>query len=339
MTNVFDPEIHYRTPAGWLNATTGVFTPVQFPTEATVGIAALPGWTPTVTIGSPEAGELVQFGEMGGILQDTRIYGALMITNAHVTVRRCEIIGGCVDNTYGNSVGNDLLIEDTTIRLDPAGVGTEFTEGVSAIGNTGMVVRRTAILDHIEGFRIGGSTYPLRDPAFTTDAYLTKMYNCYVRITGPEPCSHDQGIAYHGDGMQAFDDGHAGIGLRVRNSTIVSIDKWTTDQTPGVGDPGCGGTSCFICGTTQAQPFDFDGVVMSGAGFSWQCNNGGIYKNLYFVDESWVFGPLSTDRWDLIDEETWSAYVCTLDPSGQPATITGSIPHGYPGFGPFDPPP
>jgi hypothetical protein len=341
MTNVYNPLVKYRTAEGWFDVATATTTTVEFPTATNVGVDAIEGWIPTTTIGSPEAGELVQFSETGGVLQDTRIYGALMITAAHVTVRRCEVIGGVLSNGYGNTIGNDLLVEDCTVKLDPPGVpqqGGEFTSGYSAIGDTGMLVRRTAILDHIEGFRLGGSTMPLRDPAYTTDAHLTRMYNCYVRITGPHPCSPIQGLDYHGDGLQAFDDGHAGVGLKVRNSTIISVDQWTTDQTPGVGDPGCGGTSCMICGTTQAQPFDIDGLLMSGAGYCYECNNGGILKNLYIVDGSWVYHPLSIDRWDLVDEATWSGYICDLDVDGQPSTIVGSIPYGYPGFGPLDPP-
>jgi hypothetical protein len=283
---------------------------------------------------------LFQFGEPGGVLEDTRIYGGLMITGPHITVRRCEIIGGCIDNTYGNQVGNDLLIEDTTVKLDPAGVNTDFT-GQFACGTTGMLVRRCAFLDTTEGFRIGGSDQPLRDPAYTTNAHNTRIYNTYIRITGPHPCSPTQGIDYHGDGMQAFDGGFAGVTLTMRNCRIESVDQWTTGQTPGVGDPGCGGTSCMIAGAAQAQPFDIDGVIMSGAAYCFVCENGGVYKNLYIVEDSWVYGPVSVpdEGWAITDAEQWSAYTCTLDGSGQVDTIIGSIPHGYPGFGPLDPPP
>lgn len=103
----------------------------------------------------------------------------------------------------------------------------------------------------------------------------------------------------------------------------------------------------MIAGLNQSQPMDVDGLIMSGALFSFVVECGGSFRNLYFEAGSnpdsipaGVRGPISVPpaAWTITDEEAWSALICTLDANGQPDTITASIPHGWQ-TGPFDPPP
>ena len=197
---------------------------MEYPNATNVGVDALDGWTPLTTVGAPTSDDTrvgFQYGEPGGVLEDVRIYGSLLITGPHITVRRCEIIGGTIDNSYGNQVGNDLLVEDSTVRLDPPGVNTGYSLGFPAILSAGFTLRRCAVLDTTEDPAPGVHHMPLRDPA-VTDGYHVRMYNTYIRITGPSPCSAVSGVDYHGDGIQCFDGALGGVPFTIRNCTSAA---------------------------------------------------------------------------------------------------------------------
>lgn len=317
MRTATDVQVSYRTEAGWVDALSGMLTPVQFPTATSVGVDAIPGWTPTFTI----TDDNYQVFDAGAVVEDIRVVNGTIYARApHVTIRRCEVINGSITNEYGN-VHNGMVVEDCTIRASPAGAAIPLN---SAMGIAGYTVRRTAIIDTNEGPHTGFSDAVLDDP---TDplGYAVRIFDCYFQITGPMPCD---GIDYHGDILQCFDGGNGGVPLQIRNSTFISNDNL----------PDCGASAGIGSGVGQSGLHDIDGLILAGAAASYHNDCGGTVRNMYFVDNSWIYFPVSIDTpyWPLITE--WSAWTVVLDENGQPTTRTHSVPHGYPGYGPFDPP-
>jgi hypothetical protein len=325
-TYIESPKVQYRVAGGWADGLTGTVTPLLgFPTDTTVGVDAIPGWEPSEVISEPE--QYMYIFEEGAVYEDVRWVDTGVIVRApHVTFRRCEVVGAYVFNEYANHIANGMLFEDSTIRYTPPGVGIVNS---SAIGEAGFTMRRSSILDVNEGVRTGGSLQVGADLLDPDDplGYTVRIYDSYVRITGPTPCDFD----YHGDGWQCSDSGLPGGGVpcRIRNSRIRSIDQ--------AGD--CAGTSCMISGAGHGRPFDIDGLILGGAGYCFYYYVGGDIRNLYFEDDSWIIGPLTfgSDIWDITT--TWSnVHTAVLDEDGQPTTITGTIPQGWNGLDPLDPP-
>lgn len=323
---VNDPKVSYRTAGGWIDALSGVFTPdLGFPTATTVGVDAIPGWTPTATV----VDDNVTVTEAGAVVEDLRIVNGVLIVRApHVTVRRCETINGGFTNDYGLTVYNDCTFEDCTARATPPGLGTPLN---AAWGNAGYTCRRCAVIDTNEGWHTGASAasgFTLADPT-DPKQFKVRLYDCFARITGPPDCS-ELGIDYHGDVLQCFDGSNGGVPLVIRNCAFYSNDDL----------PDCGASAILGCGYPQSQPIDLDGCIMYGAAISYHNDCGGKVRNLYIVEDAAVFFGLGVDDagWTRHDPDNWSAWNVTLTPDGQIASKVASYPFGYPGFGPLDPP-
>jgi hypothetical protein len=335
-TNV---RVSYRIEGAWVDALTGATTPVfaGFPNDTTVGIAQFPGWEPDVVVEDQVDGWYID--ETDAVIEDVRYLNTPVIVRAtNVTFRRCEFIGCILDNNYNTDLWNRMVVEDCTLKCDPPGFRPLVGHSLPSIATGGYTARRVALIDVTEGFRTGGSNYTLQDESDLLGKQV-RLIDCYSRHTGPDPCTAQDGIDYHGDGLQTFDGALGGVPLVIRNCRFKSIDKRTTEQPEEEPLPLCSGTSCIISGFHQSLEADVDGFLMGGAAATFAVESGGDFRNLYFEDDDWVFTPVSvsSDGWNRIGD--WSALVCTLDANGQPDLITGSIPHGYPGFGPFDPPP
>jgi hypothetical protein len=300
-----------------------------FPTADTVGVDAIPGWTPDTTI---TPGEVYFINTEGALFEDTRFVDCfIVIQQPHVTFRRCEIVGGAMLNYEGGStLANDVLFEDSTIRYTPAG-HSPLGPGPTAFGCiAGSTLRRSALIDVNEGVRTGGSgggTISLLDPD-VPNAWDVNIIDSYIRLHGPTP--YDAGVDWHGDCWEPGDTGLPGGGVRtvIRNSVF-----WCDDDPPLVA------SSCMTTGFGHMLPFDINGLILSGGGYSFYNRSGGDYRNMYFNDGSWTFGPIVTDDplgWSRVT--TWeNVKVCTIDGAGQPDTIIGSIPLGWEG-GAYDPP-
>ena len=339
-TYIENPKVQYRVAGGWVNALTGDTTPVPgFPTVSSVGVeAAAPGWEP-VTVIEDQPGGFIEIGEEGAVVEDFRFIDTTVIARApHITFRRCEFVSNTLNNHVGGpTLYNGMVVEDCTFRNEPNGVTTGGV-GNAAVSVAGMTLRRCLFNRVTEGIRTGGTTWALADGDDPL-GYTVRIYDCYVGITGPDPCI---GIDYHGDCVQSSDTGLPGGGtpLRIRRCHFDSLDRdKDPDADPPEVSPLCGGNSCITTAFGHSQPWDIDGLILSGSGIGMYLRSGGDIRNTYFVDDSFVFGPLtaSDDDWELVT--TWQGYGCTLDGAGQVDEITGTIPFGYPGFGPYDPPP
>lgn len=311
-TNVTDPNIHYRTAEGWVDATSGAFTRVEFPTASNVGVAAIDGWEPATVVSGSD-----QFivSDEGAVLEDLRIVGPCGITPyvPHVTFRRCEFINCSITTDYGNLIHNGFTLEDCTLRADPVGASLPLNY---AVGIAGFTARRCAILDANEGWRTGGSEMPLDDPA-DPHGYAVRIFDSYCQITGPPDCV-EEGIDYHGDALQAVDGGVGGVPLTLRNCVLTSTD---------ISD--CGASTIIGAGYLQSNPINADGVILSGAAVSLHAECGGDFRNMYFVDDSWIFYPIDfgVSGWDRVGD--WSAWTVELDVDGQPSTRVASFPRGW----------
>jgi hypothetical protein len=335
MTNVYDPKIKYRTPTGWLDALTGEFTPVAFPRAtawnddglgiaANVGVDGIPGWTPAITI---EDDTLICSTE-GAVVEDVRVInGGIRVDAPNVTIRRCEIINGSFFNDYGAVIGNGVLYEDCTTRADPPGALLGLNTPWSTAGYT---CNRCAILLNGEGWHTGNSGTPLADPDHP-DGYTVRLYNCYAEIISQEGC----GIVsdYHGDVLQAYDGGGGGVPLVIRNCTLRA------DPVP---IPDCHASAHLGMGVTQAGPADIDGVFMHGASaVPLHADCGGKFRNIYITEDCVDIFAVAIDVYYWSITTVWDRVVLCdgITADGQPGPPTASVPYGWPGFGPLDPPP
>jgi hypothetical protein len=352
-----DPKIHYRTATGWVDALSGAFKPVAFPTALTTGVyAADPTWTPTFEISNDNFTII----EPGAVVEDFRVTNGVVIIQApHVTIRRAEIVNGTIVNEYGGIIYNGLTIEDVTMRCTPPGKWMQTIHN-TAILTAGYTCRRVLIYDTNEGVHFGGSALPLADPSDPLGRTV-RLYDCFTNIIGPVSaitgiyCMYDDQMVaddifsgphsvgdwvdWHGDTCQAEDDGHGGVPLKVRNCSFMSRDHQARPTDPHH-DYGCGASAIWYTRPTQAAPPDVDGLMVSGAGYSIHNGCGGDWRNVYVEKDAYYYGPIETEP------ETWASVgiwdnicVATFNhTTGQPDTIFGRIPRGYPGYGPLDPP-
>lgn len=310
----------------------------DFPMPDTVGVyAAAPGWEPETTIDESAGDGFVQYTTEDEVIEDTRFVNTAVIVKAtHVTFRRCEIISNVLQNHDGGpTLYNGMVLEDCTFRNDPDGVTTGGI-GNAAVSLGGMTLTRCSFDRVTEGVRVGGTNWTLADPA-DPNGYQVRIHDCYIGITGPNPCDE---FDYHGDCMQSSNPGVGvdGVPVEIRNVHFNSLDRYKI--APGEDPPGCGGNSCMTGAVGEYEPLDVDRALMYGSGIQFYNRSGGIFRNLYFVQDSWQVGPLLVEneaQWDSIT--TWEdIYTCTIDSNGQPATLVHSIPRGWNGSDPLPPP-
>lgn len=315
-----DARIKIRTVDGWLDPLTGVTTPIVWPTEDNVGINAIAGWEPTAMVSDDN----YRITTPGTVIEDMHlINGSFLVFAPNVTLRRCLITNGGITNYDAPVINNGMLVEDCTVVIDPP--GSEI--GIHTVINmAGFTANRCAFLDVHEGIQTGGTAGPLADPD-NPDGYKVRIYNSYFRGqspgTGTDPCPE-----FHGDLMQPVDFGGTGGTEFVVRNTVM----WTVER-----NPYCGFSSCMDAYPGHCQPVDIDGLVLSGAAFSYRGNAGGSIKNLYINNNAWNFWPvtISEASWPLVTE--WDCVVFNgLDVDGQPTEPVGRIPYGYL-YGPPDP--
>ena len=336
MIDVRDPKISYRTETGWVDALTGAFESVAFPhatswdingvpLTCSVGVDGIDGWEPTTVV---EGNYIIT--EPDAVIEDVRVVGgAFAIGAPRVTLRRCEAYNGLFLNDYGPALGNGLLMEDCTQRGDPVGTSSPLNAAFTVNGYT---CNRCATIGGIEGWHTGGSEIPLMDPDHP-DGNTIRLYNCYGSIHFPVDCTALD-IDWHGDVFQGFDGVPPGGGVQniIRNTALYSTDEL----------PDCGASAIIGIGAGHSQPVDFDGIILSGSGTPLHADCGGKFRNIY-IDASTTpyFFPVSIEPefWPLVEvwENVFTVDGVTVD--GQPGEILNTIPYGYPGYGPLDPPP
>ena len=322
--HVNNPKISYRTADGWLDALTGELSVIRFPTVDTVGINAIPGWTPTTTI----TDENLRITGAGTVIEDVLVTnGSILAFAPNVTIRRCKVINGGIYNYDAPAINNGMLVEDCTIQMIPPANVIPLNVCVSMAGFT---LRRVAIIDVMEGIQIGGTAGPLTDPTHP-DGYAVRLYDCFFRGQVPFPESGDPTepcYGYHGDLMQPLDfGGTGGTEFIVRNCTV-----WSNER-----NPYCGFSSLFDAYYGHCRPVDIDGLMMSGGAGCYRGGAGGSVKNMFLHQDSWNFYPVA------ITDEAWERYTywdCVtfdeLDEDGQPLNILARVPYTWP-YGPLAP--
>jgi hypothetical protein len=184
-----------------------------FPTAATAGVPA--GWKPARTIEGD-----YEVNQVGAVVRDLRINGALIINAPYVTVQRVEIIGGSIENFHDLTCHNGLVIQDSTIRRGPS----TDTGDPSAIGTGGYTASGVLIDGVAEGFRVSGAG----------DCGPVHIEGSYARVVSPDTCGD-----WHGDALQ----GYFGDQLTIRNTVLILDER-----------PGCDGTAPFFGSMSSAIP-------------------------------------------------------------------------------------
>lgn len=247
------PSSSTSTASPTPSPTTSTPPPGGFPTATSVGVPA--GWTPTVirsgwTITAP------------GVYTDIRVHGSINVRALGVTLRRVEVVGGVIDNEDAGRCYNNLLLEDVTVKQ-----GATYTNAGAdgVIGPGGYTARRVAIVDRVEGFRVGGYSNAGCGPVL--------IENSYSRATPPRPCGD-----WHGDALQGYD----APPLTIRNSTLI------LDHT------GCSGTSAYFYPVGQ-QPAVVDGLLVQGGGFTFRSDSSVSVRGLRIVNNTWIYSSVERD--------------------------------------------
>ncbi len=268
------------TPETTEPATTAAPPVKGFPTRDSAGLPS--GWKPKRTV----TGDFwVQ--HRGAVEEDLRITnGVIYVTAPGVTLRRIEAIASVVVNDYNDRCSAGLLIEDSDFVRSSAPTTEEAWPAVSAGGYT---VRNVVIDGVPEGLRASNKER----------CGGIGIKDSFIRVTSPDVCSD-----WHGDGLQ----GYGGGTIKVRR-TVMILDV----------ENNCHGTAPFFNPAEQGNDaVDIDGLVVAGGGYPFRNGTPGSVRNLYVVDQSWVYNPLDVDC-SLVTE--WSAAVVTMDSAGQPVPL------------------
>lgn len=251
-----------------------------FPTAASTGIPS--GWTPKTKV----SGDYWVRTD-GAVVQDLEITnGAIHVAAKNVTLRRISGTDTVVDNYANGTCYNGLTIEDSSFVTK----GRTTDAGDPVIGPGGYTVRNVLIDGAPEGLRVGGKGLGCSG---------VDVVDSFVRIAAPQVCND-----WHGDGIQGYDGGH----LVVRNSTIIMNESST-----------CQGTAPFFYPADQGNTsIDVDGLVVSGAGYSFRDGMPGTVKNLNVVENAWGYGPISVKCSAVT---SWQASIVRLGSTGQPQVV------------------
>ncbi|MER7557269.1 hypothetical protein ABTZ46_10030 [Nocardioides sp. NPDC126508] len=268
------------TPETTEPATTAAPPVKGFPTRESAGLPS--GWKPKRTV----TGDFwVQ--HRGAVVEDLRITnGVIYVTAPGVTLRRIEAIASVVVNDYNDQCSSGLRIEDSDFVRSSAPTTEEAWPAVSAGGYT---VDNVVIDGVPEGLRASNKER----------CGGIGIKDSFIRVTSPDVCSD-----WHGDGLQ----GYGGGKIKVRR-TVMILDVKNS----------CYGTAPFFNPAEQGNDsVDIDGLVVAGGGYPFRNGTPGSVRNLYVVDQSWVYNPLDVDC-SLVTE--WSAAVVTMDSAGQPVPL------------------
>lgn len=340
MTIVSNPKVSYRIDGAWVDALTGVTYPdLGWPNITNVGVAAIPGWAPVATYDYTGTENNLQIFDADSVISDVRVIGGSIIVRApRVTLRRCEVVNGAIFNDYSDVLGNGLLMEDCTVRCDPPG----FKPPVSiSIGVAGYTCRRCALIDVYEGWRAGNAAAPLMDPDHP-DGYRIKIFDSYCTIVADADCS--AASDYHGDCFQAVDDTTWPFGVPI---TLRNVSMYAQNHII----PDCTASQSIASGSAAGPdhaasgPWDINGVLLGGRYATAYLNDcGGTVRNMYIEDHPQTVILVGSN---IPTEEMFARHtvwenvfaVADINEDGSPGEIVGTIPYGYPGYGPLDPPP
>ena len=259
--------------------------PGGFPNPASTGVPA--GWTPAQT----QSTDMV-IRTPGAVVEDIRFTdgASISVYADDVTIRRVEMLGGVINNQYGDApanCGHNMVIENVTFKQQP---GQFVPSDVPVIGEGSYTARGIEVDGRGEGPRL-------------SDCGPVTLENSFMRIHGADEGTPacDQ---VHSDGVQAV----AGVGATARNNTIIF-------------ETSCGTSPWFVVNpSVNTGTYTVDRLLVSGGGYSFRQEVTGSVTGLRIVDGAWVYGPL--DEMDCSSLSNWEAKLVTIDANYQ---VTGDV--------------
>lgn len=269
-----------QTPTDDPTTITETPSEAAFPTQATTGVPA--GWIPKQVVNGTH-----RITQPGAVVEDIRVNGSIEIAAPDVTLRRVEVVGGGIDNFTGPTCQGGLLVEDTTIRRDPA--GTTRASDPPALGAGSFTARRVEVDGLPEGFRVGGRA---------SGCGPVLIEGSWARVVRPDECGD-----WHGDGIQGYD----GPALTVRRTSLI------------LDESGCGGTAPFFYPAGQGNTsVDIDGLLIDGGGYGFRLGTPGTVRGLAIVKDSWYYGPINVRCSAL---SGWQADIVTVSADGDTTPV------------------
>jgi hypothetical protein len=263
--------------------------PGGFPNPASTGVPA--GWTPAQTMSTD-----LTIREPGTVVEDVRFTdgAGINVYADNVTIRRVELLGGEINNVYGDTpvnCGHNMVVENVTFKQQP---GQFEPSDFPVIGDGSYTMRAVEIDGRGEGPRL-------------SDCGPVTIENSFIRIHGA-----NEGTAacadVHSDGVQAV----AGVGATARNNTIIF-------------ETGCGTSPWFVVRPTENRgTYIVDRLLVSGGGYSFRQELTGSVTGLRVVDGAWGYGPL--DEMACGSLSNWEAKLVTIDANYQVTGVTGDLP-------------
>jgi hypothetical protein len=259
--------------------------PGGFPNPASTGVPA--GWEPAQTMSTD-----MTIRTPGTVVEDIRFTdGASIAVYADdVTIRRVEMLGGTINNQYGDApanCGHDMVIENVTFKQVP---GQFVSSDVPVIGEGSYTARNIEVDGRGEGPRL-------------SDCGPVTLENSFIRIHGADEGTPECD-AVHSDGVQAV----AGVGATARNNTIVF-------------ETSCGTSPWFVVNpSVNTGSYTVDRLLVSGGGFSFRQQVTASVTGLRIVDGAWVYGPM--EEMDCSSISSWEAKLVNIDANYQ---VTGVV--------------
>jgi hypothetical protein len=231
-----------------------------YPTAGCTGVPA--GWEP----GTTHQGDLTVT-KAGTVLTDYLVTGTLWVQAPDVTIRRSRVYG-TIDNFRGDRIYGHLTIEDTEVVNPP---GQEFSTNLQyAFGVADYTCRRCKVVNRLEGWRVGASSYSGAAPVTIEDSFA------HLAVP-PGLCAS---VDPHGDGIQ----GYGGPTALIRHNTIDQrLDDCPTAPIFIPDQDNAGGTveNNLVAGGSYA-------LRLTGGSFPSVSGN-------KIVDGTAAFGPLEVD--------------------------------------------
>jgi hypothetical protein len=231
-----------------------------YPTAACTGVPA--GWRPRTT----HRGDLTVT-KAGTVLTDHLVTGTLWVQATDVTIRNSRVYG-TIDNFVGDRIYGHLTIENTEVVNPP---GEKLSSNLQyAFGVADYTCRRCKVVNRLEGWRVGASSYSGAGPVTIEDSF--------AQLTVPPGLC--ESVDPHGDGIQ----GYGGPTALIRHNTI---DQRRDD---------CPTAPIFIPDQDNAGGTVEDNLVAGGS-FALRLT-GGSFPSVTgnkIVDGTAAFGPLEVD--------------------------------------------
>ncbi len=252
------------------------------------GSCALPKYPAPSCTGAPSGTSFTTYNgdyyarTNGETINATHITGNVLILANNVTITNSEI-DGTIYNDQGTLHGS-FTVTDTTIGPASGCISQP------AINDSNYVARRVRSRGHDDGFRIG--------PPGNVEVYDSYVDNCYL------PPSEAPPDGSHSDGVQAVCGGDPCSRAIIVHNTFDGTHVPTTNM--------------LNLTDTELSDVTATDNLLAGAGYTvdtwWHSGAAWVISNNRFVNNSWAYGPVSTES--TCSHQSWSGNtLVTIDSS------------------------